>query len=427
MSNFLAIATVTAVLSDLLHATVPNDVSGAVVTTLRPDGNSGLTGAGVNIFLYQVTPNASWQNNDLPTRRGAGDLIQKPTAAIDLHYLLTFHGDDSKLEPQRVLGSTVRTLHACPIVTRASIRQTLANTNYSYLAASNLADAVELVKFSPLPLSLEELSKLWSVYFQTQYSLSIAYQATVILIESDEPARASLPVRARNVYVFPFRQPFIEEVRAKDEKPIRNGSIVLIKGKRLRGEITEIGVGGTTITPALADVSDTEITFTLPAGLRAGVQGLQVIQPMLLGTPPVPHRGVESNLAAFVLHPAIVKKADHTPDVTFTPAFTPPFGNTDPARPPMLAVKVEPHVGVTQRGVLLMNALDATASRAYSFDALRRDPTGDPDTDTLTFPIPGAHAGDYLLRVQVDGADSALELDPAAAEPLYAGPKVTIP
>ena len=69
---------------------------------------------GVNVFLYQVTPNAAWRNADLPTRRANGDLIQRPQAALDLHYLLTFYGDESLLQPQRVLGSVVRTLHCGP-------------------------------------------------------------------------------------------------------------------------------------------------------------------------------------------------------------------------------------------------------------------------------------------------------------------------
>ena len=41
MSNFLAIATVTAALSQVLWEAVVPDVSGATVTTLRPDGNGG--------------------------------------------------------------------------------------------------------------------------------------------------------------------------------------------------------------------------------------------------------------------------------------------------------------------------------------------------------------------------------------------------
>jgi hypothetical protein len=91
MSNFLAIATVTAALHGVLSEAIALDeVGGAEVTTLRPDGNGeGLPDPGVNIFLYQVTPNAAWRNADLPTRRSGGELVQRPQAALDLSYLFT--------------------------------------------------------------------------------------------------------------------------------------------------------------------------------------------------------------------------------------------------------------------------------------------------------------------------------------------------
>ena len=427
MSNFLAIATVTAALSQVLQAAVGPDVPGATVTTLRPDSNGSMPPTGVNIFLYQVTPNAAWQNMDLPARRANGDLIQRPQTALDLHYLLTFYGAEAQLEPQRVLGSVVRALHARPVLTREAIRQTIAKPAFLFLADSNLADSVELVKFTPVPLSLEELSKLWSVYFQTPYSLSIAYQGTVVLIESEETTAAALPVRARNIYVAPFRQPLIEKVSAGADELIVSTSTLVITGKRLRGEVTQVVVSGITVTPAAEDVSDTRISLPLPAGLRAGAQGAQVVQPMLLGTPPTQHRGVESNLVAFVLHPTINKQPDDTPDI----AVSPPAISADGTRAADVTVKLSPPVGQTQRASLLLNELTPPAdraARAYSFAAAPRNQPDDPaETDTLVFPISGVAAGDYLARAQVDGAASPLESDADESNPLYIGPKVTIP
>lgn len=426
MSNFLAIATVTATLSELLSEAVALPdvaVGGAAVTILRPDGNGGgMPATGVNVFLYQVTPNAAWRNADLPTRRSDGALMQRPQAALDLSYLLTFYGDESKLEPQRLLGSVVRAMHSRPVLTRDLIRKTMLNpTNPTFnglLVKSNLADAVELVKFTPLPLSLEELSKLWSVFFQTHYSLSIAYQGTVVLIESEDSTQGALPVSARNIYVVPFRHPLIEEVRSQAaDQPIISTSSIVITGKRLRGDVTIVSVGGVEVTPASADVSDTQIIVALPAGLHAGAQGLQVIQPRLMGTPPTQHRGVESNLAAFVLHPTINKKIDGNPDITVAL--------------PNVTVNLSPQVGKTQRARLLLNEFNPPAdraARAYSFDSAPHNRTTDPDeTNTLTFPIAGVTAGDYLVRVQVDGADSSLEKDPNESDPKFVGPKVTIP
>ncbi len=43
------------------------------------------------------------------------------------------------------------------------------------------------------PLSVEEISKLWTA-FQTQFRTSVSYQVSVVLIESQRPAKTPLPV-----------------------------------------------------------------------------------------------------------------------------------------------------------------------------------------------------------------------------------------
>ena len=63
-------------------------------------------------------------------------------------------------------------------------RQVRRRRRTAFLADADLADQVELVKLSPTPLSLEEMSKLWGV-LGTPYLLSLTYTATVVLIEAD--------------------------------------------------------------------------------------------------------------------------------------------------------------------------------------------------------------------------------------------------
>lgn len=203
MSNHLAIATVTAALMRYLQSVVGSAVGNAVVTAVRPDGpNSGVPATGVNIFLYQATPNAAWRNQDLPTRRPDGSLAQRPQIALDLHYLLTFYGDEALLEPQRMLGSAVAALHARPVLTREEIRNAVAVL--PFLSGSDLADEIETVKFTPQPLTLEELSKLWSVLFQTPYVLSMAYDASMVLIAADGQPSMAQPVQRPVIQVSPY-------------------------------------------------------------------------------------------------------------------------------------------------------------------------------------------------------------------------------
>ena len=304
MSNYLAIATVTAALQQVLQSSVNNAVAGATVGFSRPDGTAtGQQNPLVNIYLYQITPNAAYRNADLPTRRSDGTLLQRPQAVFDLHYVFTFHGNDDQLEPQRLLGAVASALHAQPILSRSSIQSAVGQ--FGFLAGSGVEEQIEQVKFIPTALSLEEFSKLWSVFFQVEYNLSTAYQASVVLIQSDDTPQESLPVQVRNLYVRPFRWPQIDRVIAqtgKDE-PIVANTTLLIQGKQLRGDETLVLIKDQELTPTA--VTDTQITLPLPANVPAGVQSVQVLHKVEMGTPPKPHRSFESNVAPFVLHPTI--------------------------------------------------------------------------------------------------------------------------
>lgn len=151
---------------------------------------------------------------------------------------------------------------------------------------------------------------------------------------------------------------------------------------------------------------------------------MQVLHQILMGSPPLPHSGFESNVAAFVLQPTINRRPDDSDDITVSP----PVVAADQTRSANVFVAVTPRVKVGQRAVLLMNELDATAqARAYSFaNRPLTLPPGQVDTDTITFHISGVAAGQYLVRVQVDGAESPLVTEADPNNPRYARPKVTI-
>jgi hypothetical protein len=211
MSNHLSIAAVTATLRRMLQTAIDSDepnIPEAKVSAVRPNAPAAeLPATGINVFLYRVTPNVALRSADLPTRRGEGTVVQRPRAALDLHYLLSFYGDEKRLEPQILLASAVRALHASPVLDRHAILPAVRDPGvpFPFPDDVDLADDPEMVRFSPTALSLEELSKLWSVLFQTPYVLSIAYQASVLLVEAPLPkAPEALPVREPRVVATPF-------------------------------------------------------------------------------------------------------------------------------------------------------------------------------------------------------------------------------
>jgi hypothetical protein len=84
-----------------------------------------------------------------------------------------------------------------------------------------------------------------------------------------------------------------------------------------------------------------------------------------------------------------------------------------------VTVDVRPDVGKDQRVLLLLNELTATDPDAYSFPVIPLTA----DSGTVVFPVRRVRPGTYLVRVQVDGAESRLELTGGT----FSDPTVTLP
>ena len=197
MSNHLAIATVTATLGRLALSAADSVVNGVPALSFGrpvPPANAEES-LKLHVYLYQVTPNAALRNNDLPTRDGNRKLTSRPRAALDLHYLISFYGDDKTFEADRMLGAVVRDLHANPIPGRDFISNVIAS--FTSLDGSDLAAAPESIRFSQTHLSLEDLSRLWSIMVQSPYAVSVPYVATVVVIDALEGGPTALPVLKR--------------------------------------------------------------------------------------------------------------------------------------------------------------------------------------------------------------------------------------
>ena len=398
MSNHLAIATVTATLQRNLQAVVQADVEGARVTTVRPDGNGGGTPeTGVNIFLYQVAPNAAWRNADLRTRFANDQMVKRPRAALDLFYLISFYGNETELEPQRLMGSVIRNLHSRAYLQQQMIEDTLTDSTFAYLSGSDLGDQTDLIKLLPLTYTTDELSRVWSVFFQVPYALSIGYQASIVIIESDDIPQQALPVRDRQFFTG-TNQPQVDHVLnlAGPRRPLTLESTLLILGQRLKGDQTHIRIGDALITPSSQTNNQVELPLaTVEAGvLHPGTQSLQVLQYRQSRNGHT--QKLESNAAPFVLRPTVVDitTADLEDDGEDG------FSGT-------LQVTVRPGLAPRQRAVLLLNERTTQTPAAYSFDASPINAA----TTTVSFSLREVKAGDYLLRIQIDGAESLLQVD----------------
>ncbi|MFE2938393.1 DUF4255 domain-containing protein [Streptomyces sp. NPDC059255] len=202
MSNALAVATVTQALALLIGNNLSPEMDIAVTVETRKPPAEPPTEPTINVFLYQVTPNPSMRHTDLPTRASDGTLVNRPAAALDLHFLISAYGDETTLVGQRLIGCVIRTLHEIPVLPQDLIELAAERP---YLAGSDLAASPQRVRFTPTVMDIDETSKLWGMLHQTPYTLSVAYQASLVLIEGREKPVPAKPVERRTVRAVPFR------------------------------------------------------------------------------------------------------------------------------------------------------------------------------------------------------------------------------
>lgn len=406
MTTAFGLAAVTRVLQGLLKekldeqdlAAALADVEDVRVTALAPDlVDADPTDAQLNLFLYAIRPDGAWRNTELPARGPRGDRQRDAPLALDLSYLLTAYAG-GPLHAEVLLGHAALALHETPVLSSKRIRQALTVDDadedaglLSLLAASELDDQVESVRVTHSELTTDELFRLWSA-FDGAYRPTVGYTARVVLLESRGETSASLPVQRWDLTVRPLRQPRLDRVRHAESPtaPITAGVTVWLEGSGLAGERTVVRFGWEEV--AVDPVSDERVEVTLPMALRAGVVGVQVAHRIELGDPAEERRFAESNVVAFVLRPTIIGQPNWQGEE--------------------LTVSVSPPVGGDQRVVVLLNeAVDDPAADAPGRSYRLALPGRESSESDFVVDVSDVEAATYLVRVQVDGAESPLEAD----------------
>ncbi|MFH8568867.1 DUF4255 domain-containing protein [Streptomyces sp. NPDC017993] len=204
MSNALAVATVTQALALLIEHNLHPEIDMAVSVETRKPPADPPTDPTITVFLYQVTHNPSMRNNDLATRASDGTLLKRPAAALDLHFVISAYGEETELVGQRLIGSVVRTLHEIPVLPKELIEEAAQRP---HLDGSDLAESLQRVRFTPTQMDVDETSKLWGMLHNTPYSLSVVYQASLVLLDGHQKPAPAKPVRKPEVKVLPFGAP----------------------------------------------------------------------------------------------------------------------------------------------------------------------------------------------------------------------------
>jgi hypothetical protein len=418
MSTALAIAGVTAVLRDRLNdGMVNHNIAGLLgstvtVSVLAPDRvvpADGIESSQLNLFLYQVMPNASWRNAGLPAHDPSGrQRLTNPPLALDLFYLISaYSGGD--LHSEILLGYAMQLMHEFPVISREMIRTALTpspdvgvvlSPALRALADCGLADQFELLRITPQSLSNEESSKLWAA---TQSSLrpTAAYQVSVVLIEATAPTRSPLPVlsrgevdpvsgRERGVQVSPALEPVVPGLQtllpAGGQPFARLGETLTLRGHHLEGGSREV-----LLVNARFDIEEV-LTATGP----------NVAEQMELVIAPA--RAADFPVGVYDASARVVRAGETLPRTSNSLAFTlsaqitnlPQNVARDAGGDALVSIEFTPQLRPGQRATLLVGQREVTPQ---SFTA---------PTASLNFLIEHAEAGDYLVRLRVDGIDSPI-------------------
>ncbi len=388
MSNHRAIAAVTATLRNLLT----KSMVGVQIVARSPDKVSVGGAAQLNIFLYLVSQNGSMRNMPIPQQVKPGE-TGYPPLALNLYYLITAYGpdvDDENVNSHQLLGQAMNVFHDHPLLGADEIQKAASNAGVD----SDLHHQIERIRITPQPMTLEEMSKLWTT-FQTNFRISTAYEVAVVLIESTRSAKTPLPVLKRGEKdtgasalgsMPPL--PTLESVRMPNgQLSAQLNDELTLKGFNLSGSNLKVLVQPPHQTAereltVVGTPTDEEIKAQIPNepdNFPAGYYKLRV---------KVRKEGEtfdrSSNIQLFSLAPAISAPAlpiNNVPRVQGTAT---------------LSITPEPPVLPEQQAALLLDDLETAAET-------RKD-----KADPLVFVIKNAPVGTFLARLRVDGVDSLL-------------------
>lgn len=409
MSNALAIAAVTTMLDYLITQALARSLAVSLesVTAKPPDKarDSGESTNQINIFLYQTLPNAAWRNQDIPSRVKPGE-TGRPPLALTLSYLITAYGkNNDDIEGQRLLGMAMQILHDHPEIRPQDIEQAQGSANLSpdqqeLLVSSNLKNQVDRVRITPQVLSVEEVSKMWAT-FQTAYRISAAYEVSVVLIESELPVKAALPVvavgddnrggRVQADLIPPIAA--IEGLSWPSQQQSRQQSITLGEPLTLRGH--HLNNPG---SAALVRLSNPYLSAPVEIALPSTFSAKEVTVSLSPDASPDWVAGFYTVALRYQPSgsPSRNNQFSNAQSLAIAPTVDPAAVNVDADR---LALTCSPPVQPGQSVSLLLGSREI---------ALPRDPDEAEALTQLSFPLDNIQPGDYWVRLRVDGVDSHL-------------------
>jgi hypothetical protein len=404
MSNSLAIATVTGALAARVQALLNGaGLTGFQVVAGHPRNTPA---SGVYITLYHLSANGALRNFDLPTRRADASTSQRPMLALTLRYLFSFVGATDQFDAERLAGLVLADLHARPVIGVEEITGFLGTLGGTHpLRASDLAGQPERVKLSPINLDPEEMSRVWGLFNQNLFALSMAWEAAAVLLDGRVEPSLGLPVATPQVAVRPVVPPVVTRLSEEVSRQpvIESTQTLVLEGSGLLNERTHVVIGDARVLVNHTNVRDGALRVPLGpvAGLRPGVQPVVIEHSIAIpgaagdGFRPL----VTSNPVAVMVRP-----------VLGTASSAPGDGVTR-----LVTIPVTPQPAPDQTAELRLEAVGDGARRSSrSFEIA---------AGNMVFTVATLPTGVWAIRLVIDGAANL----PPLVGGVYTGPTLTVP
>lgn len=278
--SYLAIGAVTSAMAELLNKKLnkPPLLGGGTtfrVTILPPDDDRVSADNGLNLFLYKVTESPFARNMNWRGDRSNPTPGDRPPLAVSLHYLVTAYSkktDSARddITAHQLLGNAMAVLHEYPVLNDIHDGDFDADVDAQF--AAELRDSFEKVKISPLPISMEEFSKIWTGLSKA-YRLSVAYEVSLVEIGPlATPPQPGPRVQTTALQMQTLGPPQIASVQPA-QGPVLTQVTITGQGFQRPGSETIVSVGGVEMTEAdLVSLSPQQIVLNIPQDVENGPQ-----------------------------------------------------------------------------------------------------------------------------------------------------------
>lgn len=172
--HFETLRDVSRTLVDLLKANLTDVQDDIALASPKNPGTNLLT-----LFLYKVTENPDLKNADrLVVPRPDGRVTERRAPlSLDAYYLLTAHAGEptDHLEAHRALSRAMRVFYDNGILQGSLLRADDPSTGLT---------AESILRVTLNPITMEDMTRIWSVFPDTPYEISVSYLVTPVAIDS---------------------------------------------------------------------------------------------------------------------------------------------------------------------------------------------------------------------------------------------------